>query len=171
MVTRTIELPLDIARKLFKQNDELKEIALQAYSEAELKDCQLRNWTDYYNYVQENGIAVDTYYIGTDGNIKLCNNPNVSKDALRCLCLTKKEAEAFLALMQLRQLRKLWIDNRELDDWSDNKYNCCIYFTEEGNPDVSNFYIERCLSFPDKQMAINFLDCFKDLIVKAKPLL
>lgn len=86
------------------------------------------------------------------------------------LCVSEEEAEAFLALMQLRQLRKAWVG-----DWkiTQGKYAACI--TNQGSKGLvivdGNFISTRIMMFPNTQMASEFLVCFKDLLEKAKVLL
>lgn len=79
---------------------------------------------------------------------------------------SKEEAEAFLALMQLRLLRKAWVGERE-SDWQ-NGYCIAIYQNE-----ISTFKdcINSALSFPTEEIAKEFLECFRDLIEQAKILL
>lgn len=83
------------------------------------------------------------------------------------LCVSREEAEAFLALMQLRQLRKAWIG-----DWNSYKGYAIIAASITGNPFVAEYSGQsRVLSFPDKKTAITFLDCFWDLCQTAEMLL
>ena len=86
----------------------------------------------------------------------------------RNLCTSKEEAESFLALMQLRQLRKAWVR-----DWepSGNCYYAIIFSVETGLKigEYSSTY--RALSFPTLEMVEDFLNCFKDLCETAKILL
>lgn len=89
----------------------------------------------------------------------------------RNICTSKEEAEAFLALMQLRQLRKAWVGDWECPKngnyavikWnrSSNKIEyCCGCFT---------FY--SVMSFPTTEIALDFMYYFRDLLEKAKVLL
>lgn len=91
-------------------------------------------------------------------------------DADRNMCISKKEAEAFLALMQLRQLRKAWVG-----DWKpseENYYAICYSIYEEDEPVVARYStIKTVLSFPTEEMAEEFLECFRDLCETAKILL
>ena len=84
------------------------------------------------------------------------------------LCVSKEEAEAFLALMQLRQLRKAWIG-----DWkpSGHVYYVILYDIKDGL--MIGFYekLNKSLSFPTREMAYDFLECFRDLCETAKILL
>ena len=86
-------------------------------------------------------------------------------------CPSKEEAEAFLALMQLRQLRKAWVGDWEqpvaipigvIHYWlPEDKVKCT----------VGGYCINRHLSFPTLEMAKEFFNCFKDLCETAKILL
>lgn len=83
--------------------------------------------------------------------------------------VSKEEAEAFLALMQLRQLRKAWVG-----DWEPigNKSYTAITTTVFDKIETWEFLnTSKPLSFPTKEMAKNFLNCFRDLCETAKPLL
>lgn len=84
-------------------------------------------------------------------------------------CYSKEEAEAFLALMQLRQLRKAWVG-----DWKSTEKGRAygIISNKDGSFEIG-FYdsIHRNMLFPTKEMADDFLNCFRDLCEIAKPLL
>lgn len=87
------------------------------------------------------------------------------------VCASKEEAEAFLALMQLRQLRKAWVG-----DWEQlphNNIGYILYDIEASRFRVGygGFSCFVTLSFPTKEMAEDFLSCFRDLCETAKILL
>lgn len=86
----------------------------------------------------------------------------------RGLCINRKEAEAFLALMQLRQLRKAWVG-----DWEPSGEHCCAIVPNTDNTFTIGcyMYMSRNLSFPTVKMAEDFLNCFRDLCETAKILL
>lgn len=90
----------------------------------------------------------------------------------RSWCTSEEEAEAFLALIQLRQLRKAWVG-----DWeptSETKLFTWIETSHHHYKTYVNYGTQECgrvLSFPIKEMAEDFLSCFKDLCETAKPLL
>lgn len=90
----------------------------------------------------------------------------------RNLCTSKQEAEAFIALMQLRQLRKAYVKDWE-PDWNNNKqYKACIMYN--GTDFIIAYFKDLCsrsLSFPTQELAKQFLTYFKDLLEIAKPLL
>ena len=86
-------------------------------------------------------------------------------------CTSKEEADAFIALIKLRQLRKAWVG-----DWKQTKGNKVagiFYNTYEDKITTSsgNFWSSVTLSFPSLNMANEFLGCFKELCEIAKELL
>lgn len=85
-------------------------------------------------------------------------------------CVSKQEAEAFLALMQLRQLRKAWVG-----DWEHTKYNGDDYayiVNIKNKLGVGHLVsTNSILTFPTEEMAKDFLICFGDLCETAKILL
>lgn len=107
-------------------------------------------------------------------NIHLYSSSSVARDVCtdKNICVSSEEAEAFLALMQLRQLRKAWIG-----DWnygvSSNQFLYAICHTRDGSLDVISTF-SLCslpLTFPTKEMAADFLNCFIDLCEVAKILI
>lgn len=87
------------------------------------------------------------------------------------VCTSKEEAEAFFALIQLRQLRKAWVG-----DWKQPKgilVAGIFYSVSEDKITVSfdRFWSNMTLSFPTYEMAEDFLNCFRDLCETAKILL
>ena len=86
----------------------------------------------------------------------------------RNYCISKQEAEAFLALMQLRQLRKAYVK-----DWEPDYEQQChrIVSSKYGIKITQLYIINNNLSFPTYELAIQFLNNFKDLLEIAKPLL
>ena len=87
-------------------------------------------------------------------------------------CTSKEEAEAFLALMQLRQLRKAWVGDWEQPS-SRTRIAAIVYDVndKEVAVDPGNYWCNITLSFPTKKMAEDFLNCFRDLCETAKILL
>jgi hypothetical protein len=83
---------------------------------------------------------------------------------------SKQEAEAFLALMQLRQLRKAYVKNWE-PELDDKKGYYGILYTYHGITIEKYQWNYRNLSFPTHELAEQFLTNFKDLLEIAKPLL
>lgn len=76
---------------------------------------------------------------------------------------TKERAEQFIALGKLLQLRDYWVGN-----WKRNSDNIYIIFKNVIIATVNNN--DFPLSFPTREMAERFKECFKDLIKEAYPL-
>ena len=139
------------------------------YIVKEKKQGPPRSWEEFCErYPIQKGEA----YIDTCGNIGVRNTEyERSRCASKNWCVSKEEAEAFLALMQLRQMRKAWVG-----DWEQSKENSCagiFYSVSQDELTVSSakFWTSIVLSFPTKIMAEDFLNCFRDLCEKAKILL
>lgn len=84
-------------------------------------------------------------------------------------CVSKGEAEAFLSLMQLRQVRKAWVG-----DWEpieDSFYWGIYKHTTIGVTVGRVLTWNPALTFPTEEMAKDFLNCFRDLCETAKRLL
>ena len=94
-----------------------------------------------------------------------CNNIIVSgfSDAHEKFA-TKERAEQFIALGKLLQLRDYWVKG-----YSEFRY--ALFGTKDGISlcDCSGFSAYS-LTFPTKEMAEEFKNCFSDLIKKASPL-
>ena len=91
-----------------------------------------------------------------------CNNIIVSgfSDA-HDKFVNKKRAEQFIALGKLLQLRDCWVKGY-------NEFRYALFGTKDGISiyDCSGFYAYS-LTFPTKEMAKEFKDCFEDLIKQA----
>ena len=135
------------------------------YVVKEKKQTPPKSWEEFCErYPIQKGEA----YIDTNSGIDVANykcSRNVSES--RNWCTSKEEAKAFLALMQLRQLRKAWVG--DCVGFNDAFYS--IYADRGVLLEVSKFAVARVLSFPTKEMAKDFLDCFRDLCETAKILL
>ena len=137
---RNITLTLDKAKEWFNKGGELKEIALQAFSEKELNPLP-RSLEEFYK--QGNPVASWRY------NIPI----------------------KYDALFKLEQLRNCWRQGWEpnWDNVTQTKYYICCC---RGEFKISTLYETRCfLTFPTREMAEEFLECFRDLIEKAGDLI
>lgn len=114
-----------------------------------------KTWDDYCSLMKGKTV----YYTN-------CNTITVSgfSDA-HDKFVTKKRAEQFIALGKLLQLRDYWVKNSKFKDaigiftWGD-----VVIFTNKC--DINDF----ALTFPTQEMADKFINCFRDLIIKASPL-
>ena len=88
------------------------------YIVKENKQGRPRSWEEFCKrYPKQKG----EYFIGINSNIRMYDKTYPrSSDYDKNVCTSKEEAEAFLALMQLRQLRKAWVG-----DWEQPKDKDC----------------------------------------------
>lgn len=168
---RYITLTLEKAKEWYKKGGELKEIALQAFTERELNPIP-RSWEEFCenNPIQDHEAFIN--YVSS--NITICKECAGSglgvwkrkpeKD--RCKCVSQKSAEAHLAMMQLEQLRNCWRQGWE-PIWDISEKWCIRLWGNELSVGITT-NISRFLTFPTKEMAEEFLKCFKDLIEVAK---
>ena len=77
---------------------------------------------------------------------------------------TKERAEQFIALGKLLQLRDYWVGGWEPD------LPITPVFAVKNNKVINLIRITIPLTFPTKEMAEKFKDCFEDLIKEAYPL-
>lgn len=169
---RNIKLTLDKAKEWYKKGGELKEVALQAFAEEELNP-RPRSWEEFCknNPIQDHEAFINY----TNSNITICKECAGSglgiwtrkSEKDRCKCVSQKSAEAHLAMMQLEQLRNCWRQG-----WvpTPGESYYTIKFGFRGL-DVYCFCTIEFLSFPTREMAEEFLKCFKDLIEKAGDLI
>lgn len=132
------------------------------------KESKPRTWEDFCrNYP----ITSEEYYIDEDSYIYQCNPSSRRVEEDRNSYTSEEEAEAFLALMQLRQLRKAWVGNWDFET-SAKKYACnIVYLKSKGIVIENTLDVSHPLNFPDTQIAEEFLTSFKDLCETAKILL
>lgn len=84
--------------------------------------------------------------------------------------VTEERVKQYVALGKLLQLRDYWVG-----DWKRNSSSLAntyaIYNDDARNTIVAKMYVENfTLTFPTKEMAEKFKECFEDLIKKAYPL-
>ena len=138
------------------------------YIVKEKKQALPKTWKEF---CESYPINTTEYFIDGNSNIRrrctfgvALREVSVDKNQ----CSSEEEAEAFLALMQLRQLRKAWVG-----DWnfSGSDYYAIIFSSDTGLKIGEYIYTHRALSFPTPEMAEDFLNCFKDLCETSKILL
>ena len=108
--------------------------------------CSLMKWKTMY-YTNCNNIIVSGF---SDAHDKF---------------VTKKRAEQFIALGKLLQLRDYWTKRSEFKD------AIGVFTLSGGIIATHEFDIDDyALTFPTQEMADKFINCFRDLILKASPL-
>ena len=154
-----------------KSLEALTAIVSALFKEYEKQNELPKTWGEF---CKKNPIKTGEYLINSASAICITNRSGDSRDAVidKNYCVSKQDTEAFLALMQLRQLRKAYIKDWEPDwknstQWKANILNNGIEFV------VAYFgsIIPSPLSFPTREMAKDFINCFEDLLNIAKPLI
>lgn len=169
-------LGIDIlpTRGVFPETKSLE--ALTALVSALFKEYEKQNelpktWEEFCNkYPITPG---EEAFINTASRVRVYESSRITRlvDDDRNLCISKQEAEAFIAFMQLRQLRKAYVKDWEPDWMDDISIKYCI----EVNSNIFSIHgwykYSHVLSFPNCGLAEQFLNNFKDLLEIAKPLL
>lgn len=131
------------------------------------KDTKPRSWSEYC----KSNNMIHKYLICEYSDIICCDySCAIDENTDKNLIGSEEEAKAFLALMQLRLLRKAWIKDWKPDYCVKSK-KWHIHFSDEQCRVSWDCHMQRTLSFPSQEIAIEFLNCFRDLIEKAKVLL
>lgn len=136
--------------------------------EKEEKDSKPKSWKEFCEMYP---ICDNDFYITDYSDIEYVASGERNPSYDRNVCVSEEEAEAFLALMQLRQLRKAWIGDWECPkdgghavikrNRDSNKIECCY----------GCFVFYSVMSFPSSEVALDFMRYFGDLLEKAKWLL
>ena len=130
-----------------------------------------KTWEEF---CENNLIKPEEYFVSTASNITLAYEGELRKRGSHIdanLLPSKEYAEAMLALCQLIQLRDCYNDGWKAD-WRNNfqrKYT--VQYFNENLFKYSNFNERHVLTFKTPELREEFINNFKDLIEKAKPLL
>lgn len=150
--TKSLEALTAIVSALFKEYEKQKE--LPKTWEEFCKKNPIKEGECFVNHLSDIHISLkdNSRDVGFDKNI----------------CTSKQEAQAFLALMQLRQLRKAYVKDWE-PDYKHPYYG--IISNVHGFDILPYTLFHKSMSFPTEKLAKQFLTNFKDLLEIAKPLL
>ena len=162
---RNITLTLDKAQEWYKKGGELKEIALQAFTEMELNPLP-RSWKEFCEkYPIKRGECI----LEAKDRITVAPCNFAGNRMFRNWIPSKESAEAHLAMIQLEQLRNCWWNGWEPIWDASHKYaikNLMGEITIIGCSNVAAFLV-----FPTREMTEEFLKCFRDLIELARNLI
>lgn len=162
------ELKIDIPEgyEIDKENSTFERIVFKK------KHTYPKSWEEF---CANNKTINEEYFINVDSSIvAMCNinyrdRRDCNKD--RNICKTKEEVEAFLALMQLKRLWHEYVDN--YSEKVDNYY----YIDRFSSIESCDFKVSEVCSrrkylfkFPSRELALEFLNNFKDLFIKASSL-
>lgn len=102
------------------------------------------------------------------------SNNTINRDYYYCGAYnefsTEERAKQFIALGKLLQLRDYWVGDWKINsDSLDNIY--VVHNNKDKITEIDIVYYENySLTFPTKEMANEFITCFRDLIKEAYPL-
>jgi len=157
METRNVKVALETAQRWYGQGGEFKEMALSAYTEAELSP--IRN--EWERKIL--GKMVRGYFI-YDSEIKKSNELPFQKED-KDLYNTEKQAKSALAYAQLTQLMALPEYNGDwVADWSEDKYKWCVYRCSLGIEVGSYSRVYFPIAFKSKEVAERFMENNLDLL-------
>ena len=125
-----------------------------------------KTWEEFCG---DNPIKKNEYFIDEYGEITYAAEKHRATN-LKNILPNKETAEAFLALMQLVQLRDCYRQGWK-PNWSQPYKRYCIYCEYNRVFPFDNTFNSRVLSFQSEETRDEFLKNFRDLIEKAKELI
>ncbi len=129
-------------------------------------DLVPKSWEEF---CENNKCMQGEFYLSDDGvEIVESKDWERNKDSDKRYFATQEDAEAFLALVQLRRLWHEWVDVFGLP--TENK-SCGIHVDSNGREILIHCVGTGMLRFKEKTQALRFVECFGDLLEKAKTLL
>ena len=163
METRTIEISLDTAKRLYEQGGEYRDIALTAFKEHELIGDRLpKTWDEYCDKHGEVGDKIKAS-LNTAYTII---NKHIFSDY--------KQTQAHIAMIKLHLLRDEYRQGWR-PTWTDKstKYGVVWNTLSEKKKLIVAWhsYAPLFLSFPTEEIAREFLTNFRDLIEEAGDLI
>lgn len=166
---RNITITLEKAKEWYNEGGELRQIALQAFSEEELSKVELpKTWEEFCNSYPMKG---KLSYIDNDSNIRIIScydNDNFrDKNEDKNLCSSENSAKAHLALIQLEQLRDCYRQG-DIPDFTKGINKYCIAKINKRIDVIESCYTSYFLSFTKKEIAEEFLTNFEPLIKVAE---
>ena len=168
MEARTITLTPEKAKEFYKKGGELRDLALSAYTEEELLEIMLpKTWEEFCDLFKIH----EEYHIDSCSDI-IKNEDDYYRDPLlnRNLLVSKEAANQHLVLMQLHRLRDCYRQGWKPDLTVPE--SIFAIFCTKGKYSVEEFiYSSEFLSFQSRQLAQEFLNNFRDLILQAGDLI
>ena len=163
MEERNVKISLEKARDWYKQGGELKELALSAFTEKEIKEIVLPNTWEEFCEMYPIEKDKKEWFIDADSTPRYEYKGKRYINECKNILPSKQAAEQHLAYMMLHQLRDCYRQGW-LPDWSDdNQIKWCIYL-DFNMLKVESIYSSKFLSFQSQDIAEKFLNNFKGLI-------
>lgn len=156
-MTQTIEIP---------EGFELKKVSDTEYKIVKKEKILPKTWEEFCEFYpiksDEHSLGIGSAIITTVRERRLEIDRNVLP--------TKEKAEAILALCQLIQLRDCYNDGWKPDWKNENQYKYVFWFLKD-NIKIGYLFCQPVLfAFKSEKLRDEFLNNFKDLIEKLRPL-
>ena len=167
MEARVITLTLEKAKEFYKKGGEFRDLALSAFTEKELEYTLPKTWEEFCN---NHRVQKGECYIASSSIIETATIDIRLTRRDSNLLPDRQAAEAHLALIKLHQLRDCyrqgWKPNLTIPE------SIFAIFCTKGKYSVEEFiYSSEFLSFQSKQLAQEFLNNFRELILQAGDLI
>lgn len=160
MEKRTIKIDLITAREWYNQGGELKKVALQAFSEKELKALP-SSWEEYCEINPYLEKSKEIFPL-VNGNINTFSHDTYLRKEFPGVIPSKERAEQFLILNKLLQIRDYYNNGWE-PDWSNQEEEKFVILGERNKLVLYVFGSTMCLfSFKTKELRDEFFKNFKE---------
>jgi hypothetical protein len=168
---RQLSVDIKTAKQWYKTNNEtLKQLALSLFTEEELTRIELpTSWKEFCNkYPSIN----NEWYVNTISHIDTFKKGDRNSYADKNHLETQEDAEAILALIQLKRLRDFWwkVLNYQ-PNWANEEEKYCIGICKNKIKLETKIFSSTFLAFPTQDIRNQFFVSFQDLIRKAIPFL
>lgn len=149
----TIEVPDNC--KLIKEDDTTFKV---------ITEREPKTWKEFCDIVP----VINEYYIDQFSNVRSISSGKRDPMYDRTLCATREEAEAIVALIQLRRLKVEW-DKYEKNICSKGTFKYYVIW-DYGNSclTIGEGLSKHLLEFNSRDSASEFITCFSYLLEKAK---
>ena len=161
MNTKKLKINIPEGYEIDKEKSTFEEIVFKKVEDPLAK--LPKTWEEYCKYAKD----CPSYF----SNPRKNNIFETRFDGFYNEFFTKERAKQYIALGRLLQLRDYWVSN-----WKNDLNNSvAVIYHFEGEIVSTNVSKKRSLSysltFPTREMAQKFIECFKDLINEACPLI
>ena len=159
METRSVKVTLETAQRWYGQGGEFKEMALSAYTDAELNPVK-NEWES--KVIDHGNKFVYGWYLGYDSVYNGANEENTDRSTFK----TERQAKSALAYAQLTQLMALPEYNGDwVADWSNiNENKFCIIYADTELRLCSYSAYKEFICFKSVELAELFLKNNIDLL-------
>ena len=147
METKEVKIEIPQGYEIDRQKSTFEKIVFKKIPE------NPKTWEDYCSLMKGKTVNYPDYYYIILRSFEDAYN----------MFATEERAKQFIAFGKLLQLRDYWVG-----DWKRNSDNIYIIFKNVIIATMNNN--DFPLSFPTREMAERFKECFKDLIKEAYPL-